>query len=147
MSYRVGKYRRERIYFNTSLLIRAVNPWERGHRRTLEFIRMCRDRGYVLVVSNVLYMERFRKKTLERIRDLLDEYGFMVATVDTDRLLYRAVEWVRRHRYSESRVLDVMHLMAAETLKCKYIAAVDRFIKRNARKFNLVYINYYIGVP
>ncbi len=143
----MGRCRKVRIYFNTSMLIRAVNPRERGHGRAREFIGMCKARGYTLVVSNVLYLELFRGETLKRIRVLLDRYGFVIATVDTDYLLHWAVKWVRRHGYSESRILDVMHLKAAETLKCTHIAAIDRFMKRNARRFNLVYINYYTGVP
>ncbi len=42
---------------------------------------------------------------------------------------------------SESRLEDVMHLLAARALGCRYILARDRFIWSNAKYYGLEYVN------
>ncbi len=128
------------------MLLRAVNPWEKGHRKALSFIDNLAHRGYELLVSNILYEEKLKKRTRSSLSNLFNKYGFEIIEVDTGHYLYRATQWVIRNKVSPKRIFDIAHMMAAKDLHCKYIAAVDRFIRSRARLFNLVYINYYTGV-
>ncbi len=99
------------------------------------------------MVSTLLFEERLRKATLEAIERLFQIYRFVVVELDARSYIVRAMEWCWNRSYSVKRVLDVAHLMAARDLGCRYIVAVDRFMKRHAREFNLIYVNYYTGVP
>ena len=136
-----------RVYFNTSLLIRAVNPREPGYRKALSFIEEMSQRKFSLIASSLLFYEGLRPQTLRSIEELLRRYKFTVKRVNIRKYLRRADTWIQRHGYSYSRILDVAHMMMARDLGCKYIAALDRFIWKHAKEFNLIYINYYTGVP
>ena len=139
--------RRERVYFNTSLLLRAVNPWERGHWSAVRFIDELHRRGYRLVVSTLLFEELKHSESRTAVARLIAEHGFIVVKINAETYSDQAVEWLMEHGYARSRLLDVMHMMIARNHGCRYIAAIDRFMRRHASDFNLVYINYYTGVP
>lgn len=134
-----------RVYFNTSLLISAVNPRDPNHVVSREFIGECRGLGHKLFVSTLLFAEITRRDTLRAVRRLLRRYGFIVVSVDVKYYLDKAYEWCTRKGYSKSRVPDVAHMMIARDIGCRYLAANDRFMKAHASEFNLVYINFYTG--
>jgi hypothetical protein len=135
------------VYFNTSLLIRAVNPREIGHAETLRFINELVRRGYVLVYSNIHWFEGIRADTGAILRSLFSRFRFARCAVNVYEVLSFADKYVRRKGYSISRRFDIAHIYAAKLCGCRYIAAVDRFIWAHAREFGLKYINYYTGIP
>ena len=135
------------MYFNTSILIRAVNPRERGYRESVRFINELVDRGFVFVISSAHWRESYRNETWRKLRKLFRRFNFVYCGVDADSIVGVAVLYVRRFGYSDERIIDVMHLMAARRCRCRFIAAVDGFIKAHAGEFGLIYINYYTGIP
>ena len=134
----------KRMYLNTSILIRAVLPGERGHREAREFLRVC-CRVYRCVVSSVHRLERWKSYTKKLIDDLLRELDVEEIDVDLDEVVREASRYVVRHRLSPRKVIDVAHLIAAKKIGCRAIAAVDRFIKSRAKSFGLLYLNHYTG--
>ena len=48
--------------------------------------------------------------------------------MDIDSLEAQAIAIVLSRSLSESRVPDIMHMLAAEILGCRYMLAQDRFI-------------------
>ncbi len=136
-----------RVYFNTSILVRAVDPSASGHYDALLFIELCKRRGYVLVFSSIHLKERWRPETWRRIRFLFKRYGFRGYRVSLGDVLGLAINYVDAHGISRRHLLDIAHIHAARILGCKYIAAIDRFIRAHASEFNLAYINYYTGCP
>lgn len=139
--------RRKCVYFNTNSLIRAVNPRESGHVEMLLFIGELSRREYPLVISSVHKLERFKPDTRAAIDSLLRLYGFKVCRVDVSVVRKAALKYIRKQRYSESRLLDIMHLVAGRLCGCGYFVAVDRFMRAHAKEFGLKYINYYTGIP
>ncbi len=139
--------RKGSVYFNTSILIRAVNPRESGHRKAIRFIDELFRRGFPLVVSTVHSLEVFKPDTLTSLSSLFMRYRFRVCWVDVEDVRREARLRVKKLGVSDSRLVDVMHLIAARRCGCKYIAAVDRFIRSHAPEFGLKYINYYTGIP
>jgi len=139
--------RRVRVYFNTSILIKAVNPWEVGHVESIRFIEDLLRRGFVLVYSDVHFVEGLRPSTESRIRRLFDRYEFIKCRVSVVDVVRRADAYVKSRGYSVSRRFDVAHMFAARDCSCRFIAAVDDFIRRRSKEFGLIYINYYTGIP
>ena len=138
--------RRGCVYFNTSLLIRAVNEGETGHREAVRFIEELKELGYVLVYSSIHFLEGFRERDRKMIENLFRKYGFAYCNVPVRALYEEATQYLVDQGYSLKHRLDVMHMLAAVHCGCRYIAAVDRFIRSHAPEFGLVYINYYTGV-
>ena len=139
--------RRKCVYFNSSILIRAVNPREVGHLESLRFIDELFRRGFTLVYSSVHELEGFSADTVGRLLNLFMRYRFVKCRVNVSRILVEADEYVRGRGYSRSRRLDIAHLLAARECGCGFIAAVDRFVRSHAKDFGLKYINYYTGIP
>ena len=92
-------------------------------------------------------VEGLYRETEARVRELLEMYSFIIVTIDSRSYLTKAARWCIEHGYGLRRVFDVAHMMAARDLGCRYIAAVNRFMKRHARESNLIYVNYYTGAP
>ena len=136
-----------RVYFNTSVLIKAVSLGEEGSSDALAFIVKLVDRGFVPVISNVHLEERFRPETSNKISSLIQTFGFRICRVGLERVRREAENYVVSRGVSPSHLVDVMHLVAARECGCRFIAAVDRFIWAHAREFGLKYINYYTGIP
>ena len=113
----------------------------------MSFIRDLRRRGYVLVISSIHREERFKPYTRSAILRLLSRYDVTVCNVDVEAVRAEAENYLSRYKLSYSRLLDVMHLVVARRCGCKYIAAIDRFIRSHSRGFGLTYINYYTGIP
>ena len=127
-------------YVNTSIVIRALNPTEPDHEKAEEILeeccRLCR-----CVYSSVHEYE-MPPGRFEELDEYLTGIGGEFVGVDTDALEAQAVAIVRSRRLSEARVPDVMHMLAANALGCKYILARDRFIWRNAKYYGLEYVNW-----
>ncbi len=144
------------VYFNTSIMIRAAEPMHPHNVNAVNFIEEIIDYGLIPVVSNILFMEKLKPETRRGINLVMDRYGFHLIEVNAEKYLEAAVQWIRemnevrkkgKNPISEKRTFDVAHMMVARDYGCKYIAAIDRFMWRNAKRFNLIYINYYTGVP
>jgi len=99
------------------------------------------------VVSTLLFEEGLYRETEAQLRKLLKAYNFTVVSIDSRSYLAKAARWCIERGYGLRRAFDVAHMMIARDLGCRYIAAVDRFMKRHAREFNLTYVNYYTGAP
>ena len=132
------------IYINTGLLIRAVNPGEPNHEKAVRFLRECCS-VCRCVYSDVHYKEPWKPSTWVRVRRLLEEIGAVKLTLDLKTVLSRAEELRQEWHASESRMLDIAHMVAART--CGAIAAVDRFIRSRSKLLRLQYVNYYTGCP
>ncbi len=135
-----------KVYLNTSILIRAINPRHPRHKKSLEFLKEC-CRKHICIISNVHGREKWRLETIKKIRALLKTLNVRKGEVNIPQLEEEAVKYIKKRGLSPKNVMDVMHLLAARSLGCKYIAAVDRFIRSHAKHFNLTYINYYTGRP
>ena len=132
---------RRRLYLNSNPLIRAVdNP------KAKEFLLEC-CRRHQCVVSSVHWLERWKPKTIEAVRELLEELGVEVHAVDVDALAEEAYRLTEERGWSPKRRLDLMHVLAAVELGCHGIVAVDRFIRRRAKEYGLLYVNTYTGCP
>ena len=139
--------RRGCVYFNSSILVRAINPREGGHSESLRFVDELFSEGFTLVYSSIHELEGFSAGTLSNLLALFREYHFVKCRVNASRILVKADEHVRIRGYSRSRRFDIAHLLAARECGCGFIAAVDKFIWRHAGEFGLKYINYYVGIP
>ncbi len=139
--------RRKCVYFNSSILIKAVFPSEEGSEEALSFIGEVVRKGYIPVVSAVHLEEKFRPETVRRINGFMKAFGFRLCRVDLVRVQEQAIRFIVSKNVSHSHTYDVMHLLAARECGCRYIAAVDKFIWRHAGEFGLKYINYYTGIP
>lgn len=135
-----------RVYLNTSILIKAVNPREPGHREALRFLEECCSK-HECVVSNVHRREYWYPKTRRRVNALLRRLKARRLDVDLDAVSRHAEAVRERLGLSMSRTVDLMHLVAAKTLGCSVVAAVDRFMRRYAHRFGLRYVNHYTGCP
>jgi hypothetical protein len=133
--------RRLRLYLNTSIIIRALE--DPGAKEFL--VECCRQ--HRCVVSSVHWLEDWKDDTLARARVLLEELGAEEHGVDAGRIGRRALAVIRARGWSESRLLDMMHVLAALLLDCDGIIAVDRFMARRAREYGLLYVNHYTGCP
>ena len=129
------------LYLNTSIVIRALEEHE-----AREFLVEC-CRRHRCVVSSVHWLEDWKDDTLGRARVLLEELGAEEHRVDTGRTGRRALAVIRARGWSESRLLDMMHVLAALLLNCDGIIAVDRFMARRAKEYGLLYVNHYTGCP
>ncbi len=136
-----------KVYFNTSILISAVNPGDPNHVESREFIRECYRLSHKLFVSTLLFAEITKRNTLRAVKRLIGKFGFNIVRVDVDYYLEKAYRWCSRRGYSRSRIPDVAHMMVARDIGCRYLAANDRFMKSHASEFNLAYINFYTGCP
>ncbi len=135
-----------RVYLNTSILVKATKPREPGHREALRFLEECCSK-HECVVSNIHREERWRPETRRRVNALLRRLKARRLDVDL-RLVAREARTLRRRLgLSASRDVDLMHLIAAKTLGCRAVAAVDRFMRRYAHRFGLRYVNHYTGCP
>lgn len=134
----------KRMYLNTSILIKAVNPWDPMHGHAVDFLKTCCT-VYTCIASSVHGLEPWRRATRARVRALLKSVGAKVLSVDLEDVLREAEEYRVRHGLSPRRRIDIAHLVAARKLGCRAIAAVDRFIKAHAKHFSLLYLNYYTG--
>ncbi len=135
--------RRKRLclYLNTSMLIRVLeDPEARG------FLGEC-CRRHRCVVSSVHQLEGWRRETLEAVEQLLRVLGVERLDVDLDMLDSEVDRVLRGRGWSPRRTIDLMHVLAAKTLGCHGIVAVDRFIARRAREYGLLYVNHYTGCP
>lgn len=129
------------LYLNTSILIRALeDPEAKG------FLEEC-CRRHRCLVSSVHWLENWRDDTLARVRTLLGRLSVEEREVNIDKIGRRALAIVRARRWSESRLLDMMHLLAALKLDCDGVVAVDRFMSRRAKEYGLLYVNWYTGCP
>ena len=136
-----------KVYFNTSLIISAVNSRDPNYDASREFIRDCYRLGHKLFVSTLLFVEVTKRNTLRAVKRLIKRYGFIVVKVNVDYYLEKAYRWCSRRGYSRSRIPDVAHMMVARDIGFRYLAANDRFMKSHASEFNLAYINFYTGCP
>jgi len=128
------------LYLNTSIIIRALEDPE-----AKEFLAECRR--HRCLVSSVHRLEDWKDDTLARARVLLEELGVEEHRVNTGRIGRRALAVIRARGWSESRLLDMMHVLAALLLDCDGIIAVDRFMARRAKEYGLLYVNHYTGCP
>lgn len=133
--------RRLRLYLNTSIVIRALE--EHGARGFLE--ECCRR--HQCVASSVHWAEPWRPGTLVEAGRLLEGLGVERLEVDLDALVVEADRLVEERGWSPRRRLDLMHVLAAVELGCHGIVAVDRFIRRRAKEYGLLYVNHYTGCP
>jgi hypothetical protein len=92
-------------------------------------------------------VEAWRESSLGHVQALLQELGVEAVEVDVRRLRLRAMELIEEHGWSPRRTIDLMHALAARTLRCQGIAAIDRFIARRAKEYGLLYVNHYTGCP
>ena len=74
-------------------------------------------RWHRCVVSSVHWFEDWRDDTLARARVLLEELGVEEHGVDAGGVGRRALAVMRARGRSESRLLDVMHVLAALLLE------------------------------
>ena len=133
--------RRLCLYINTSMLIRALeDPEARG------FLEECCSR-YRCVVSSVHWREEWRRSTLTGLAGLLAGLGIATVEVDVEVLEEEATNIIEERGWSPRRLVDLMHVLAAKTLGCHGIVAIDRFIARRAREYGLLYVNQYTGCP
>ena len=125
-----------------------MNVDDPRRRDAIDFIERCRARGHDLIMSTLLFEEGLYRDTEKLVRKLLVAYNFIVVNIDSRSYLARAVRWYIKRGYGLRRVFDVAHLMVAKDLGCRYIAAVDRFVKRHAREFkpNLCKLLYWCSI-
>ena len=131
-----------RIYINTSLLIRAVAGDDAARR----FLEECCG-GHECIVSTAHLLEDWKLETLLAVAALLARLGIRIEDVDIDDVRREALRLIEERGWSESRLLDVMHILAAVRLGCGAVAAVNRFIRSRCREYNLLYVNHYTGCP
>ncbi|MEB3778887.1 MAG: type II toxin-antitoxin system VapC family toxin [Desulfurococcales archaeon] len=131
-------------YVNTSIVVRALNPREPGSLEARRFLEECCKRCQC-VYSSVHELERMTPFQRLQFEGYLEGLGAQKAGVDVRMLLLEAEEYRRRHRLSQSRLNDIMHLLAARELGCRCLLAVDRFLRARSRDFNLAYANHYTG--
>lgn len=131
-----------RVYLNTSLLVRAVAGDEAARR----FLEECCKR-HKCVVSSVHWREGWRRETREAVQRLLGDLSVRVVEVELLEVEDEAWRLLRLRGWSASRLLDLMHVLAAVRLGCDAVAAVDRFIRARCREYNLLYVNHYTGCP
>lgn len=116
------------IYVNTSIVIRALNSREPGHHEARRLLEECSRRCkcvYSIVHEIEMPAGRYRE-----LASYLDGIGAVRSRSGPEiSWLRRAAEdWLRARGRSLSRLEDTMHLLAAQSLGCKYILARDRFI-------------------
>ncbi len=130
------------VYVNTSIVVRALNPAEPGHgeaRRILEeCCRRCR-----CVWSTMHALEGFRSD-LSRFffQSYLASLGAEYVEVDVDYVLEQADQYIEARGLSDSRHVDIEHMIAAKLLGCGYILARDAFMWRHANNLGLTYVNW-----
>ncbi len=129
------------LYLNSSVLIRALEDPEA--RRLL--VECCTR--HRCVVSSVHVREEWRPSTLDRVSGLLEELGVEEARVDVERLEDKALGLLEERGWSPRRMVDLMHVLAAVELGCQGIVAIDRFIRRRAKEYGLLYVNHFTGCP
>ncbi len=129
------------LYLNSSIVIRSLeDPGARA------FLEECCSR-HRCVVSSVHWEEPWRGSSLGRVHALLRELGVEAAEIDVRQLRLRAMGLVEERGWSPHRMVDLMHVLAAKILGCHGIVAVDRFIRRRAREYGLLYLNHLTGCP
>ena len=128
------------IYVNTSIVIRALNPGEPGHFEAKRILEEC-CKECRCVYSSVLKYE-MPSKDFSGLPRFLEKRGATYAEVDTSRMEAQAVQVVIGRRLTRKRIPDLLHIIAAKTLGCKYILARDRFLWRNAKYDGLEYVNW-----
>jgi len=129
------------LYLNTSIVIRALEE-----ETARAFLLECCSR-HRCIVSSVHREEPWRPGTLEEADMLLEGLGVERLEVNIDALVVEADQLVEERGWSPRRRLDLMHVLAAKTLNCDGIIAVDRFIARRAKEYGLFYVNHYTGCP
>ncbi len=129
------------LYLDSSILIRALEDPE-----ARRFLEECCAR-HRCVVSSVHGLEGWKDETLAAVEALLEGLGVERLEVDLDALVVEADQLVEERGWSPGRRLDLMHLLAASTLGCQGIVAVDRFVRRRAREYGFLYLNPYTGCP
>ena len=92
-------------------------------------------------------LEGWRPETLEAARELLEGLGVETVEIDVRRLRLLALSLVEEHGWSPRRMVDLMHVLAAVGLGCHGLVAVDRFIRRRAKEYGLLYLNHLTGCP
>ena len=123
------------------MLIRALEEPE-----ARRFLMECCSRHHC-VVSSVHWREEWKRSTLTLLAGLLRELGVATVEVDVEALEEKAASLIEERGWSPRRLVDLMHVLAAKTLKCHGIIAVDRFIARRAKEYGLLYVNQYTGCP
>jgi len=129
-------------YVNTSIVIRALNPLEPGHEEARRLLEECCKKCRC-VWSSVHGREGFRSDlTRFLFYSYLAALGAEYAEIDEDHVFEQADAYLLAHGLSPKRLIDVAHMVAAQSLECKYILARDAFMWRHANNFGLVYVNW-----
>jgi len=131
-------------YVNTSIVLRALNPKEPGHGEARRFLEEC-CRKCRCVYSSVHELERMTPMQRLVFEGYLEGLGAAKVDVDTRQVLAQAEGYRLRAGAAESRRVDIMHMVAARTIGCTCILAIDRFIRARSRDFKLAYANHYTG--
>jgi predicted nucleic acid-binding protein len=130
------------VYVNTSIVVRALNPGEPGHREARRMLEEC-CRACRCVWSSVHGLDGFRSVVdVVIFQGYLDSLGASHAEVDLEDVFQEAEEYRVSRGLAESRRVDLMHMVAARRLGCRYLLARDRFIWRNSKYFGLTYVNW-----
>ncbi|MCE4619442.1 MAG: hypothetical protein F7C33_00285 [Desulfurococcales archaeon] len=130
------------VFVNTSIVIRALNPREPGSLEAQRLLREC-CRRCRCVWSAAHSREGFRYGLARFFfHGYLASLGAEYVEVDLDHVMNSARRYVDAYDLSPSRLIDIAHLVAANTLGCRFILARDRFMWRHANNFGLVYVNW-----
>jgi len=132
------------IYVNTSIVIRALNPKEPGHHEARRLLEECCKRCKCFW-STIHDLERMTPIQRLEFEGYLEGLGARKSHIDARRILARAEAYRLSIGAAESKLVDIMHMLAASLLGCRCILAVDRFIRARSGDFNLEYTNYYTG--
>lgn len=128
------------IYVNTSIVIRALNPGEPGHVEARGFLEECCSKCRCIYSS--VHGYEMPPQEFEEIARYLRSLGAQFESVDVEAIEEQAVTLVHERGLSRKRIPDIMHMLAARLVGCRYLLARDRFMWRHAYYFGLVYVNW-----
>ncbi|MEB3774508.1 MAG: type II toxin-antitoxin system VapC family toxin [Desulfurococcales archaeon] len=131
---------RQCVYVNTSVVIRALNPEEPSHRGAQQIIEDCCTRCQCIYSS--VHAHEMPSRRFDELAKYLNRLGARYAIVDVETIEAQAIEIVKAWNLTESRIPDIMHMLAAKMLGCRYLLARDRFMWRHAFNFGLAYVNW-----
>jgi len=121
---------------NTSIVIRALNPKEPGHHEARRLLEECCKRCKCFW-STIHDLERMTPIQRLEFEGYLEGLGARKSHIDARRILARAEAYRLSIGAAESKLVDIMHMLAASLLGCRCILAVDRFIRARSGDFNL----------
>ncbi len=138
------------VYVNTAVIIALVNPLDVFHNDAVKWVQKLRKLKVRLVTSNVVFIERLRPSTRERISNIFSQYGIRLVRVDIGKLLKKAYTNLKEYalsigvprkdidKYIARNLIDALHVYAALRIGARYLISYDDHLIRFARSRHLI---------